>query len=151
MSDTSLDFLEIHISSKHFVSLQDVLKTCFEKVLKTFEDILKTSSRHFCKMSWRHVFKMCSRHVLKTSTRHVFKTSSRPLPHNNFSSSKTSWRRLQDVMEDLKLLCSIRVEDVFKTDKCLLGRVVRKIQFYSFFKMEMLLEFQNEINIRIIG
>ena len=137
------------------MSWRHVLK----KSWRHLEGILKTSSRHFCKMFWRHVFKMCSRHVLKMSTRHVFKTSSthvfktswRPLPHNNFSSSKTSSRRLQDVMEDLKLLRSIRVEDVFKTGKCLLGRVVRKIQFYSFFKMEMLLEFQNEINIRIIG
>ena len=35
--------------------------------------------------------------VLKTCSRHVFKTSSKRLQRNNFSSSKTSWRRLEDV------------------------------------------------------
>ena len=68
--------------------------------------------------------------VLKTSSKHVFKTSSTRLQRNNFSSSKTSWRRLedvlktfsrplarrlQDVLEDEKLLCWRRLEDVFKT------------------------------------
>ena len=33
--------------------------------------------------------------VSKTSWRHVFKTSSTPLQRNNFTSSKTSWRRLE--------------------------------------------------------
>ena len=74
----------------------------------------------------------------KTSSRLVFKTSSRRLQWNNFSFSKKSWRRLrdvlrdvfrtssrhlqdvfgrrlQDVLEDEKLLCWWRVEDVFKT------------------------------------
>ena len=45
----------------------------------------------------------------------VFKTSSTRLQRNNFSSSKTSWRRLEDVLEDVKLLRWRRVEDVFKT------------------------------------
>ena len=60
----------------------------------------------------------------------VLKTSSTRLQHNNFTSSKTSWRRLaktswrrfqdlsQDV-EDEKLLCWRRLEDVLKT--CLEG------------------------------
>ena len=37
--------------------------------------------------------------VLKTSSRHVFKTSSTRLERNNFTSSKTSWRRLEDVLK----------------------------------------------------
>ena len=37
--------------------------------------------------------------VLKTSSRHVLKTSSKCLQRNNFSSSKTSWRRLEDVLK----------------------------------------------------
>ena len=41
----------------------------------------------------------------KYCSRHVFKTSSRRLHRNNFSSSKTSSRRLQDILEDVKLLC----------------------------------------------
>ena len=65
--------------------------------------------------------------VLKTSSKHVFKTSSTRLQRNNFSSSKTSWRRLantswrhlarrlEDVLEDKKLLRWRRLEDVLKT------------------------------------
>ena len=49
------------------------------------------------------------------SSRHVFKTSWRCLQRNNFSSSKTSSRRLENVLEDVKLLRWRRVEDVFKT------------------------------------
>ena len=64
---------------------------------------------------------------------HIFITSSTRLQHNNFSSFKTPYkmssRRLQDVLEDVKLLRWRRVEDVFKTcledvfktKKCLLG------------------------------
>ena len=45
-----------------------------------------------------------SKHLL------VFKTSSIRLQRNNFSSSKTSWRRLEDVLQ-------IRFEDVLKTSR----------------------------------
>ena len=74
----------------------------------------------------RHnVFKTSSRHLFKTSSRHVFKTFARRF-------FKTSWdafsvsifllpRHLQDVFEDVKLLRWRCAEDVFKTDKCLLG------------------------------
>ena len=64
-------FLRYRYPSKHFVCLQDVLKT-----------------------SLRHVFNTSSRHVFKTSSRHVFKTSWRSLQHDNFSSDffKTSWK-----------------------------------------------------------
>ena len=57
------------------------------------------------------VFKTSSRHVFKTFSRYVFKTSSRRLQRNNFLSSKTSSRRLQDVLEEEKLLRWRRVED----------------------------------------
>ena len=89
----------------------------------------------------------CLKNVFKTSSRDVFKrlqnmssrrlqdTSSRRLQRNNFSSSKTSsrrltrclqrheilgrheilrWRRVQDVFKTC-------LEDVFKTNKCLRG------------------------------
>ena len=110
--DTHLDLLDTDIPSKYFVCLHSVFKT-----------------------SSRYVFKTSSRHVFKTSSRHVFKTSSRRLQRNNFSSSKTSCkrsskrlcktssRRIQDVLEDVKLLRWRRVEDVFKTNKCLLGSI----------------------------
>ena len=89
-----------------------------------------------------------SKHLL------VFKTSCRRLQHNNFTSSKTSLRRLKDVLEDEKLLrwgrlqdalrrylehvlktcfedvLKTYLEDVFKTSwrqtKCLLGIFVSK-------------------------
>ena len=53
--------------------------------------------------------------VLKTSSRHVLKTTSTRLQCNNFTSSKTSWRRLEDVLEDEKLLRWRRLQDVLKT------------------------------------
>ena len=95
-------------------------------------------SKYF--VCFHKIFKTSSRHVFKTSSRHVFKTSSRRLQRNNFSSSKTSWRRLhlarglenvfktssrllrktssrrlQNVLEDVKLLRWRLVEDVFNT------------------------------------
>ena len=59
---THLDLLDTDIPGKHFVCLQDFLKTSSRYVFKTFS---------------RYVFKTSSRHVFKTSSRHVFKTSSR--------------------------------------------------------------------------
>ena len=57
--------------------------------------------------------------VLKTSSRHVLKTSSTRLQRNNFMSSKTSWRRFQDLSQDvLKTSWKTKncyAEDVFKT------------------------------------
>ena len=60
---------------------------------------------------------VCLHKIFKRSSRHVFKTSSRRLQRNNFSSSKTSSRCLQDVLEDVKMLRWRRVEDEFK--RCL--------------------------------
>ena len=57
--------------------------------------------------------------VLKTCSRRVLKTSSTSLQRNNFTSSKTSWRRLEDILqlvvENEKLLRWRRLEDVLKT------------------------------------
>ena len=78
--DTHLNLLSpdkyTYIPSKYFV--------CLHKIFKT---------------SSRHVFKTSSRHVFKTSSGHVFKTSSRHPQHNNFSSSKMSWRCPEDVLK----------------------------------------------------
>ena len=98
--DTHLDLLDTDIPSKQFACLQDVLKT---------------SSRHVFKTSSRHVFETSSRHVFNTSSRHFFKTSWRRLQRNNFSSSKTSSRRLgRQKIVTLKT-CWRHAEDVFKT------------------------------------
>ena len=123
-----LDLLDTDNSSKHFVC---------------FQNVLQTSSRHVFKTSSRHIFKAFSRHVFKTSSRYVFTTSWRHLQCNNFLSSKASLRRVQetssgclvlvrclqgvfagrleDVLEDEKLLRWRRTEDALKTNKCLLG------------------------------
>ena len=69
--------------------------------------------------------------VLKTSPRHVFKTSSTRCQRNNFTSSKTSWRRLEDLswrrLEDMSWRCLEdmswrRLEDM-ETSKILTGEI----------------------------
>ena len=82
------------------------------------------SSRRLQDNSSRHVFRASSRHVFKTSSRHVFqdilktscKRSSRRLGRRKIVMLKTCWRRLQDISWR-------RLEDVFKTNKCLLGMI----------------------------
>ena len=67
------------------------------------------------------VFKVNIWWMIKCPSKHllVLKTSSTRLQRNNFTSSKTSWRhlarRLEDVLEDEKLLRWRRLEDVLKT------------------------------------
>ena len=64
------------------------------------------------------------------SWRHFLRTSSTRLQRNNFSSSKTSWRRLERCkvvtlktfwkrLQDVFKTC---LQDVLKTNKCLLGK-----------------------------
>ena len=68
------------------------------------------------------VFKTSSRHILKTpltSLQRVLKTPLTSLQRNNFTPSKTAWRRLEDVLEEVKFLRWRRLEDVLKT--CLEG------------------------------
>ena len=119
--DTDLDLLSpdkyTDIPSKYFACLHKTFKT-------SSRHVFKASSRHVFETCLQDVFKTCLQDVFKTCLQDVFKTSSRRLQRSNFSSSKTSSRRLQDILEDVKLLRWRRVEDVFKTNKCLLGLVV---------------------------
>ena len=94
------------MSSRH---LQDMSSRRLQDM--SSRHVFKTSSRHVFKTSSRHVFKTSSKHVFKTLSRHVFKTSLSRFQRNNFSSSKTSSRRLGR----RKLLRWRRAEDVFKT------------------------------------
>ena len=116
--DTHLDLLDTDTPNKYFVCLYNVFKT-----------------------SSRHVFRTSSRHFVKTSSRHALKTSWRRLQRNSFSSSKTSSRRLARCLQDvfarrlgrrrivmlktcwrsLQDMSWRSLEDVFKTNKCLLG------------------------------
>ena len=128
----NVDLLDTHLDLSSPDKYTDIPSKCFV----CLRNIFKTCWRHVFKTSLRHVLKMSSRQVFKTTSRHVFTTSSIRLQRNDFSSSATSWRRfedvlqdglktssrrLQDVLEDVKLLRWRRVEDVFKTNKCLLG------------------------------
>ena len=94
LSDTDLDLPDKDNHNKDFVCLQDFLKASL-------------------------------RHVFKTSSRHVFKTSTIRLQGNNFCFPRRLQdvfkTYLQDVLEDEKLLCCKHFEDIFKTNKSLLG------------------------------
>ena len=81
-------------------------------LLDTHLDFLDAdiSSKHFVYL--QDVFKMFQRHVLKTSSRHVFKLSCRRLQRNIFSSSKTSWRCLEDVFNRSSVVFARRLQDV---------------------------------------
>ena len=73
LSDTHLDLLDTDIPRKHFVCLQDILKT-----------------------SSRHIFKTFLRHPFKTSSRHIFKRSSRGLQEVLEDGKLLRWRRVED-------------------------------------------------------
>ena len=106
--DTHLDLLDTNIPSNLFVSLQDMLKSSSRHLFKTSSiHVFKTSSRHVFKTSWRDVF--------KTSSRYLCKTSWRRLGRRKIVTLKTCWRRSED-------MSSRRLQDVLKTNNCLLGK-----------------------------
>ena len=97
LSDTDLDLVDTDIPGKHFVCLQDALKT-----------------------SWRHVFKMSSRHVFKTclqdmSSRRLQDMSSRRLQDIFSVTIFCLPRRLQDVFKTLWKTKNCYAEDILKT------------------------------------
>ena len=59
------------------------------------------------RIKWLH-----SKHLL------VLKTSSTRLKHKNFTSSKTSWRRLEDILQDV-------LKTSWKTKKCYAENVLK--------------------------
>ena len=71
--------------------------------------------------SLRGLQDMSSRHLQDMSSRHLQDMSSRRLQDVFSVTFFRLLSRLQDVLEDVKLLRWRRVEDVFKTNKCLLG------------------------------
>ena len=91
-------------------------------LLDTHLDLLDTdiASENF--VCLHSIFKTSSRYAFKTSSIHVFKTSSRRLQRNNFSSSNTSSRSLGRCKIVALKTCWRRLQDVFKTNRCLLGR-----------------------------
>ena len=77
--------------------LQDVFSVTIFRLPRRLEDVLKMSSRR-----------------LARGLENVFKTSSRRLGRRKIVTLKTCWRRLQDMSWR-------RLQDVFKTNKCLVG------------------------------
>ena len=78
MLDTHLDLLDTDITTKHFVCLQNLLKTSSRHVFKTSGRRLQRKSFLSSKTSWKT--KNCyAEDVLKTFSRHVSKTSLRRL------------------------------------------------------------------------
>ena len=107
-----------HTPSRRF---QDVFKTSCQEVFKTFstrlQDIVKKSSTRLTKVSSRDfedIFKKSCK-AQQIFVCHVVKTFLTRLQRNNFSSSRTSWRRLANVLENENLLRWRPLEDVLKT------------------------------------
>ena len=83
------------------------------RITQKVNPIIMRNLRHFIFM-WRQRY-MPSKHLLvfKTSSRHVLKMSSVRLQRNNFSSSKASWRRLEDISQDVLKTCWRHVLKMF--------------------------------------
>ena len=86
--DTDLDLLDTDIPSKHFVCVQDVLKTSLPEQFFVFQDVSKTSSRRFQYTLWD-----------------VFKASSRRLGRRKIVMLKTCWWCLQEKSWRPKIIC----------------------------------------------
>ena len=91
------------------------------------------SSRHLQDMSSRHLQDMSSRHLQDMSSRRLQDMSSRRLHRNNFLSSKTSSRRLQDVLRDI-------FKTSWKTKNCYAEDVLRRLQDQQMFAGVVVLE-----------
>ena len=120
----NIDLLDTDISSKHFVCLHDILKTSSRYVFKTLWRRLQLNNFSSSKTSWRRVQDVLEdekllrlEDVLRTSSRRLWKTSSRRLGRWKIVTLKTCWRRLQDMSWK-------RLQDVFKTNKYLLGSIL---------------------------
>ena len=106
-----------HTPSRRF---QEVLKTSCQEVFKIFsrrlQDIFQTRLQDIVKKSSRRLTKASSRDfedIFKKSCKaqQIFVCQQR----NSFSSSRTSWRRLENILENENLLRWRRLQDVWKT------------------------------------
>ena len=101
LSDTDLDLLDKDIPSQHFVCLQDFLKRFSRRLQRNNFLSSKTSSR---RLGRRKIVTRC-------------------LGRRKIVTLKTFWRRLQDMSRR-------RLQDVFKTNKCLLGGNCKKWKWH---------------------
>ena len=111
----SRSWLDRDIPSKHFVWLQDVLKTSWRHILKTsLRHVFKTSPRPLQRNNFSS-FKT-SKNILKIHLEGVLKTSSRRLVRWKAVMLKMRWRPLEDMSWR-------RLQDFLKANKCLLGSI----------------------------
>ena len=110
----STDLLDTHLGLLNpEISIQISPVSILFVSIKSLRGLQDMSSRHLQDMSSRRLQDMFSRRLQDMSSRRledIFSVTIFRLP-----------RRLQNVLEDVKLLRWRRVEDVFKTNKCLLG------------------------------
>ena len=102
----NIDSLDTDIPSKHFICLQDVVKTCLQDVFKTcLQDILKMfSAEQFL------VFQDFFKTVCKMSSRSLQDIFARCLQDKEL----LRWRCFEDIFKTC-------LEDVLKTNRCLLA------------------------------
>ena len=95
------------------------------KLLTRFSiELTHRSVLKFCWQTKKHRFQfwpLPSKHLL------VLKTSSTRLQRNNFTSSKTSWRRLEDVLRPSCKTSSRRLQDVAEDEKSLRWRRIEDV------------------------
>ena len=115
-----------HTPSRRF---QDVFKTFCQEVFQTLsrrlQDVFQTCLQDIVKKSSTRPTKASSRDfedIFKKSCKaqqifvcHVVKTFPTRQQRNSFSSSRTSWRRLENILENENLLRWRRLQDVWKT------------------------------------
>ena len=102
--DTHLDLLDTDIPSKYFVSFHSAFKT-------SSRHVFNTSSRYVTMFRLPRLLQDVLQDVFNTSSRRFCKTSSRLLGRH------TRWRH---------------VEDVLKTNKCLLGLFFFTVSAFSY-------------------
>ena len=125
--DTELDLLDTDIPSKHFVCLQDIFKMFWRHVLKTyllqdgFSLTIFRLPRHLQDILWD-----------------VFKTSLKRVRRWKIVTLKMCWRRIPGMSWR-------RLQDIFKTNKCLLGCIWNILMIFlvcmHFFSLKMVHEY----------
>ena len=112
LNSSDIDLWNIDLLDEHLDLVDKITPLNILFVSKTFcRHLQDMSSRRLQDMPWRCL-------------QDVFKTSSRRLQRNNFSSSKTSWKRkivsLKTYWRRLQDMSWRHLEDVLKTNKYLL-------------------------------
>ena len=105
--ELALDFSDIGLLGNDLLDANiDLIETDIDSFLVNILFVTKTSGRHFQHISWR-----CLEDVFNVTIRHVLKTSWVHLPRRP---EDVCTRRLENVLENKKLLRGRLVQDIFK-------------------------------------